>query len=94
MPRDCKGRKISSYSKSSNDRDQLLPDWLRWSLSKQALYCVTCLLFRNDAKSQRFSDLSKSEGFYPLKNGKCYIHVCLITKNHNPIKSGTYPEVN
>ncbi|XP_040264864.1 zinc finger MYM-type protein 1-like [Bufo bufo] len=72
MTLDSDGRSFSEYllyAKSSNGREKILRDWLRWSDSKHVLYCITCRAFStNYYHRKNGSILCRSEGFDPSKN--------------------------
>uniref|UniRef100_H3ASL1 Uncharacterized protein n=1 Tax=Latimeria chalumnae TaxID=7897 RepID=H3ASL1_LATCH len=55
IPADSDGRSFSEYllySKSSNGREKIKRDWLTWSKSKGALFCIPCLLLSNELEKK------------------------------------------
>ncbi|KAG8582256.1 hypothetical protein GDO81_007971 [Engystomops pustulosus] len=70
LPKDVKDHSFSDfllYAKSSNGREKILRDWLRWSPSKKVLYCATCMAFSNDRFTKKGSILCRKDGFDPSK---------------------------
>ncbi len=67
MPKDSEGKKFPEYlqfSKSANGREKQKRDWLTYSPSMDALYCVPCMLFsHDDLRKASTSALNTKEGY-------------------------------
>lgn len=78
MPKDSEGKTFPEYlqfSKSANGREKQKRDWLTYSPSMDALYCVPCMLFsHDDLKKASSSALNTKEGYKTadLKWGRMY----------------------
>ncbi|KAM3921533.1 LOW QUALITY PROTEIN: zinc finger MYM-type protein 1-like, partial [Leptodactylus fuscus] len=86
LPKDVENHSFSDfllYAKSSNGREKILRDWLRWSLSRKVLYCVTCMAFSNDRMSKKGSILSRKEGFDPSQQKWHQLYMKLPEHEHS-----------
>ena len=67
MPKDSDGKKFPEYleyTKSTNGREKQKRDWLMYSESVRAIYCVHCMLFSCDGlKKPSASALNTKEGY-------------------------------
>lgn len=67
FPNDASGHSFAKsflYSKSVNGRERYPRDWLIWSVSKQTLHCLPCLLFEENYQASNVrSNFAKREGF-------------------------------
>lgn len=50
------------YAKSANGREKIKRDWLIYSKSTNALYCIPCLLFSHEQKTPSKSPLNSKDG--------------------------------
>ncbi|XP_029435922.1 zinc finger MYM-type protein 1-like [Rhinatrema bivittatum] len=86
LPKDADTRSFSDfllYAKSSNGREKILRDWLRWSPSNKVLYCVTCMAFTNDSICKTGSMLSRKDGFDPSKHKWHRLYIKLPEHEHS-----------
>uniref|UniRef100_H3AJL3 Uncharacterized protein n=1 Tax=Latimeria chalumnae TaxID=7897 RepID=H3AJL3_LATCH len=77
IPADCDDRSFPEYllySISSNGQEKTKRDWLMWSKSKRALFCIPCLLFSNELEKKSSSALCKKEGFNPVTGKWCKLY--------------------
>lgn len=65
MPKDIEGRAFPNYllySKSPNGREKNERDWVTFSKSKEALFCLPCLLFSSELEKRSCSALNSKDG--------------------------------
>jgi hypothetical protein len=79
FPRKCMGGEWRSFQKTWFDEF----DWLEYSESKDAAYCLYCYLFFNSAKSEKFgSTVFAHQGYVNWKNAKDTFHKHNVCKTH------------
>jgi len=79
FPRKCMGGEWRSFQKTWFDEF----DWLEYSESKDAAYCLYCYLFFNSAKAEKFgSTVFAHQGYVNWKNAKDTFHKYGVCKTH------------
>ena len=65
LPADAEGREFPNYltySTSHNGREKIDRDWIVYSSSKKALFCLPCLLFSCEVEKKSTSALNSTDG--------------------------------
>jgi hypothetical protein len=79
FPRKCMVGEWRSFQKTWFDEF----DWLEYSESKDAAYCLYCYLFFNSAKAEKFgSSVFAHQGYTNWKNAKDTFHKHSASKTH------------
>ena len=65
LPADAEGREFPNYltySTSYNGREKIDRDWIIYTISKKALFCLPCLLFFFEVEKKSTSVLNSTDG--------------------------------
>lgn len=66
MSNDSQGKPFPDYlkySKAANGREKMKRDWLIYSESADALFCIPCVLFSHGQKRPSYSPLNSEQGY-------------------------------
>lgn len=66
LPRDSEGKLFPEYllySKAANGREKVKRDWVTYSKTTNALYCIPCVLFSYLQKRSSLSALNSQNGY-------------------------------
>ena len=66
LPQDSVGKPFPEYllySKAANGREKVKRDWVSYSKSSNALYCIPCVLFSHVQKNPSLSALNSQKGY-------------------------------
>lgn len=65
MPNDSEAKPFPEYlkyTKAANGREKVKRDWVTYSKSNDALYCIPCVLFSKEQKRPSLSALNSQDG--------------------------------